>query len=90
MIRANEHAATTAHPEEPTMSKSQANMIALAEACSAVRAALGRMLLAAEDSPERAAAQESYRRALTTLLRTAREEECGLYLEVAGELATRD
>jgi len=65
-------------------------MIALAEACSAVRAALGKMLLSADDSPERVAAHESYRRALTTLLRTAREEECGLYLEVAGELATRD
>jgi hypothetical protein len=72
------------------MSKSQANLIALAESCSAVRAALGRMLLAAEDSPERAAAADAYRRALTTLLRTAREEECGLYLEVAGELASRD
>jgi len=72
------------------MPKSQANLIALAEACSAVRSALGRMLLAADESPERNAAAESYRRALTSLLRTAREEECGLYLEVAGELATRD
>lgn len=72
------------------MPKSQTNLIALAESCSAVRGALGRMLLAADDSPERNAAAESYRRALTALLRTVREEECGLYLEVAGELATRD
>jgi len=69
---------------------SQANLIALAESCSGVRAAIGRLLLSAEDSPGRAAATESYRRSLRSLLRIAREEECGMYLEIAGELATRD
>ncbi len=69
---------------------SQNNLITLAEACSAVRSALGRMLLAPEDSPERAAAAETYRAALRRLLRAAREEECGVYLEIAGELATKD
>jgi hypothetical protein len=69
---------------------SHANLVVLAESCTGVRASIGRMLLAAEESPERAAASESYRRCLRNLLRIAREEECGLYLEVAGELATRD
>lgn len=76
------------HPEALTMS--QTNLIALAEACSAVRGAIGKMLLAAADSPEHAKASESYQRSLRTLLRVAREEECGVYLEVAGEIATRD
>lgn len=69
---------------------SQTNLIALAERCSAVRAAIGRMLLAPEDSPQRAVAAEAYHRALRNLLRVVREEECGLYIEVAGELATKD
>jgi hypothetical protein len=68
----------------------QSDLVTLAESCSAVRASIGRMLLAAADSPEREAAAEKYRRALRTLLRIAREEEYGIYLEVAGELATRD
>ena len=69
---------------------SHSNQIALAESCSAVRAAIGRMLMSAADSPEHAAASEQYRSALRGLLRAAREEECGLYLEVAGDLAARD
>lgn len=69
---------------------SHVNLVALAESCSAVRASIGRMLLREEDSPEREAAAEQYRRALRALLRVAREEECGIYLEVAGELAPND
>jgi len=69
---------------------SHANLVALAESCSAVRASIGRMLLCEEDSPERQAASEKYRRSLRALLRVAREEECGTYLEVAGELAPND
>ena len=69
---------------------SQANLIALAESCSGVRAAIGRRLMCAEETPENAAAADTYRRALKNLLRLAREEECGLYLEIAGELATKD
>ena len=69
---------------------SHANLVALAESCSTVRASIGKMLLAPEDSPARAAAAESYRRALAALLRLAREEEYGLYLEVAGELTSKD
>lgn len=69
---------------------SQANLITVAESCSAVRGAIGRMLLAAEDSPERDKAAEAYDRALRSLLRAVREEECGVYLEVAGEIASRD
>ncbi len=68
----------------------QANLLVLAESCSAVRASIGRMLMAAEDSPERAAAADRYRRSLKALLRAARAEEYGIYLEVAGELATKD
>jgi hypothetical protein len=47
-------------------------------------------MMSAEDSPERAAALDAYHRRLRDLLRLAREEECGMYLEIAGELATRD
>jgi len=61
-------------------------LIHLAESCSAVRASIGRMLLSEETSEERLAAADSYRRSLRTLLRLAREEECGVFLEVAGEL----
>ncbi len=68
----------------------QADLVTLAESCSSVRAAIGRMLLAAADSPEREAAAEKYRLSLRTLLRIAREEEYGIYLEVAGELASKD
>jgi hypothetical protein len=67
----------------------QANLVVLAESCSAVRASIGRMLLTSEDSPARDAATDKYRRSLKALLRAAREEEYGLYLEVAGELAPR-
>jgi hypothetical protein len=69
---------------------SHARLIALAESCSHVRAAIGRMLMTAEDGPERAAATEVYQRRLRELLRIAREEECGLFLEIAGELASSD
>jgi hypothetical protein len=69
---------------------SHANLIVLAESCSAVRSAIGRMLLCAEESDQRTAAEAAYQRALRSLLRIAREEECGAYLEIAGELATKD
>ena len=63
-------------------------LIHLAESCSAVRSAIGRLLLSGEGTEERAAAAETYRRALRELLRSAREEEAGLFLEVAGELSS--
>ena len=63
-------------------------LITLAESCSQVRAAIGRMLLSGELSDERAEARDAYRAALRHLLRAAREEECGMFLEVAGELST--
>ena len=66
---------------------SQTTLIALAESCSSLRGAIGRMLLTAEDAPEREKAAEAYERALRTLLRAAREQECGMYLEVAGDVA---
>jgi len=67
----------------------QANLVVLAESCSVVRASIGRMLLTSEDSTAREAATHNYRRSLKALLRAAREEEYGLYLEIAGELAPR-
>ncbi|MCG3134312.1 MAG: hypothetical protein HMLKMBBP_01607 [Planctomycetes bacterium] len=63
------------------------NLIHMAESCSDVRRAIGRMLLAPEGSDERAAAEEHYHDALRGLLRRVREEECGILLEAAGELA---
>jgi hypothetical protein len=69
---------------------SQANQIALAESCSQVRSSIGKVLLTRDETPERLAADTAYRRALEELLRIAREEECGLYLQVAGELATKE
>lgn len=69
---------------------SQANQIALAEACTNVRSAIGKVLLTRDETPERIAADAAYRRALEDLLRIVREDECGLYLQVAGELATQE
>ncbi len=63
-------------------------LIQLAESCSSVRSSVGRLLLAAEGSEERSAAVDTYRRSLRELLRQAREEEAGLFLEVAGELSS--
>ena len=62
-------------------------LIQLAESCSAVRASIGRMLLSDEASEQRAEATDCYRDSLRELLRVAREDECGLFLEVAGELS---
>jgi hypothetical protein len=62
-------------------------LIHLAEACSSVRSSIGRMLLSEEMSDERVAALETYRRSMRMLLQLAREEECGVFLEVAGELS---
>ncbi len=64
-------------------------LISLAESCSQLRAAIGRMLLCEQSAHERDAAEEQYRRALRDLLNIARREECGLFLEVAGELPAR-
>ena len=66
---------------------SQSRLIHLAECCTSVRANIGRMLLTAEGTQARADATEDYRESLKELLRVAREEECGLFLEVAGELS---
>ena len=63
-------------------------LIQLAESCSAVRSSIGRLLLSAEGSEERSTAVEAYERSLRELLSRAREEEAGLYLEVAGQLTS--
>lgn len=63
------------------------NLIRMAESCSVVRRAIGRLLLTPEHSAERAAADEAYRKAVRELLQHLREEECALFLEAAGELA---
>ena len=75
----------SAEQEAPQMSQSR--LIHLAECCTAVRANVGRMLLTTEGSAARAEAAGEYRESLKELLRVAREEECGLFLEVAGELS---
>ena len=62
-------------------------LITLAESCSAVRASIGRMLLSDEQSEVREEAARAYRASLRELMQRAREEECGLFLEVAGELS---
>jgi uncharacterized protein YbgA (DUF1722 family) len=61
-------------------------LILLAESCSALRASIGRMLLADRGSVEHAAAAEGYDQALRDLLRHARQEELAVYLEVAGDV----
>ena len=63
-------------------------LIQLAESCSAVRSSIGRLLLSDDTSDDRVAALEAYRRSLREMLRVAREEECGVFLEVAGELSS--
>ena len=63
------------------------NLIRLAESCSAVRRAIGRVLLTPEGSAERLEAERAYHDLLRGLLRHVREEECALLLEAAGELA---
>ncbi len=68
------------------MTTYQANLIALAGSCSQVRAAIGRMLLHEQDPAKSAAAGDLYRRSLRELLRHARDEECGLFLQVASEV----
>jgi hypothetical protein len=64
------------------------NLIRMAESCSAVRRAIGRMLLAPEGSEARAEAERAYHESLRELLREVRDEECGLLLEAAGELSS--
>lgn len=63
------------------------NLIRMAESCSVVRRAIGRLLLTPEGSPERVEAEATYRGAVRELLLRVREEECALFLEAAGELA---
>lgn len=64
------------------------NLILMAESCSVVRRSIGRLLLTRENSTERAAAEEAYRRAIRELLLRVRTEECALFLEAAGELSS--
>ena len=63
------------------------NLIHMAESCSALRRAIGRMLLSPVGSEDRAEAERMYHASLRDLLRQVREEECGLLLEAAGELS---
>lgn len=63
------------------------DLILLAESCSRLRASIGRMLLTSEaDGGDVERAREEYRLALRTLLQRARDADCGVYLEVAGQV----
>ena len=66
------------------------NLIRMAESCSVVRRSIGRLLLTPENSTERAAAEEAYKRSARALLLSVRAEECALFLEAAGELSNRE
>ena len=66
---------------------SKDSLIALAAACSEVRTDIGRVLLAREATGPHDAASRRFEASLRELLRLVREEQCGMYLEVAGELA---
>ncbi len=66
---------------------SDIDLIALAKSCSRVRTDIGRMLLTQDGSDNRVAAVERLEASLKALLRLARNGDCGLFLEIAGELA---
>ena len=63
------------------------DLLALAKSCSRVRTDIGRMLLTQDGSDKRAVAVERLQASLKGLLRLARNGDCGLFLEIAGELA---
>lgn len=72
--------------DSPPLTRSQANLIALADLCSRVRADIGHLFMTPENSEERRKARKQLHRNLRTLLETAREEDVGTFLEVAAHL----
>lgn len=68
------------------VTRTQANLIALAEACSRVRRDVGALFMAPEGTVQREAAEAQLRESLRRLLEEAREEDTGLFLEVAAGL----
>ena len=59
-------------------------LIALARSCSRLRTDIGRMLMAKDDSSDRVDADERLHESLRDLLRLARDQDFGLFLEIAG------
>ena len=76
-------------PASAPVTRTQANLIALAEACSRVRRDVGALFMAPEGTPQRLAAEAHLRASLRRLLEEAREEDTGLLLEVAAGLEDR-
>lgn len=68
------------------ITRSQANLLRLADACSRVRKDVGHLFLTTDESPERVKAQKELRRSVRGLLEAAREEDVGLFLEVAAQV----
>ena len=68
------------------ITRSQANLIAVAEACSHVRRDVGRLFMTRDGTDAREQANRKLRASLRALLRRAKDEDCGLFLEVASEL----
>lgn len=69
------------------MSINDTRLIALAESCGHTRVSVGRLLMAREGTEDHQAAAERFENHLRELLRLAREERPGMFLEVASELA---
>jgi hypothetical protein len=69
------------------ITRSQANLLRLADACSHVRKDVGHLFLTTDESAERVKAQKELRRSIRALLQAAREEDVGLFLEVAAQLS---
>ena len=72
--------------DSPPLTRSQANLIRLADLCSRVRKDVGHLFMTPEHSAERVAAKKKLRRNLRSLLETARDEDVGTFLEVAAHL----
>lgn len=68
------------------ITRSQANLLRLADACSRVRKDVGHLFLTTDESAERVKTQKELRRSIRSLLEAAREEDVGLFLEVAAQI----
>ncbi len=71
------------------MSRKRETLFELAGSCTRVRSAIGQLMLAEHSVGDVSSARRDYRDSLRRLLVLAREEDCGLYLEVAGDLAAQ-
>lgn len=71
------------------MSPKRETLFELAGSCTRVRSAIGQLMLAEHAVGDLSNARRDYRDSLRRLLTLARNEDCGLYLEVAGEIAAR-